>query len=65
MTSERVKCKGYRFAVEWAALNDESAEQDVEVVGQTISVALIADLFSVSTDKVARDVLRLREKEDE
>ena len=64
MTDERVKCRGYRFAVQWCADNDEGAERDPEVVAETISVSLVADLFGVTTDKVARDVLRLREKED-
>jgi hypothetical protein len=54
------KCNGYRFAVEWCALNDESGESDLEIISETISVCLIADLFNITVEKVAFDVLKYR-----
>lgn len=62
--AERVKCQGYRFAVQWCADNDESAARDLEEIALTISVCLVADLFNVSTTKVAADVLKIRRKHD-
>lgn len=54
------KSNGYKFAARWIAFNDESASQDLEEIKTIISVALIADLFGVTIDKVAEDVLKIR-----
>ena len=58
-----MKRASYRFGVEWIALNDESRERDFETVTGLASVCLIADLFDVSPERVARDVLRIRSKD--
>lgn len=55
--------KGYRFGVEWIAINDEGASNDsVEVIEGYPSVCLLADLFDKSQAKVAQDVLKVRNK---
>lgn len=56
---------GYRFAVEWIALNDESGGPealDVEFVQSYITTGLVADLFGVTQERVAKDVVRYRKK---
>lgn len=55
-----MKRPSYRMAVEWAALNDESAATDPEEVAGTISVCLVADIFGLDVARVVRDVLRVR-----
>lgn len=52
--------KGYKYAVKWIADNDETACTDHEEIKTLISVVLTADLFGVTPDKVADDVLRAR-----
>ena len=52
--------KGYRFAVEWIAFNDDPAEMDLENIKGTISVGLVADIFSKSTMDVSLSVLKIR-----
>ena len=65
MTRERVKPRGYRFGVEWIAFNDGAGDADAldpEAVVCMISVGLLADLFSVTAERVAADVVKFREK---
>lgn len=57
-----MKFKGYRFGVEWIARNDEAGELDLETIQSIISVALLADITGKTTEEVARDVQRCREK---
>jgi hypothetical protein len=52
--------KGYRFGIEWIALNDEPAEVDASEVASLISVCLLADLFGKTTEEVAKAVVRIR-----
>ena len=52
-------------AVQWIAYNDEDGESDLATVENSISVALVADLFGVSTTLVALRVLTLRQERDE
>jgi hypothetical protein len=47
-------------AYEWIALNDEPDELDPEVVAETISVQLIADIFGRTPEHVGRKVVNLR-----
>lgn len=54
----------YRAGVRWIAVNDEPAEYDAEVVAALISVLLLADLFGVEPERVARDVLRERQRRE-
>lgn len=57
-----MKRASYRFGVEHIALNDEPAEMDPTEMASMISVALLADLFGVTTERVAADVIRLRRR---
>lgn len=52
--------KGYRFGVEWIALNDEAGEMSTDEVAALISVGLLADLFGKTTEQVAKDVVKYR-----
>jgi hypothetical protein len=57
--------KGYRFAIEWIALNDESGATwalERDDVASMLTVALLADLWGKSTKDVARDVILYRLK---
>ena len=54
------KNKGYKFAVNLVAMNDEDATMNVEEISNIISACLIADLFGVSIEKVAQDILKIR-----
>lgn len=53
----------YRTAVLWVARNDEPGETDAQLFVPLLSVQLIADLFEVQPSRVARDVVRVRERE--
>lgn len=57
-----MKRASYRHGVEIIALNDEPEETDPEAIAAQVSVCLLADLFGTTTDRVARDVLRFRER---
>lgn len=58
-----MKRASYREAAWWIALNDEPLELDLEVVESFISVGLVADIFGVSMERVARDVVRYRKQQ--
>jgi hypothetical protein len=60
-TSQRLRRPRYRDAVEWIALNDEPSNPDV---AELLSVALIADIFGTTPERVAQDVIRFRAKYD-
>lgn len=52
--------KGYRYAVQWIAHEDEpTVTEETEVRGM-LTVALVADLYGKETYEVAADVLRVR-----
>jgi hypothetical protein len=60
------RCKGYRFAIEWIALNDSPADDDSfepEACSTLITSTLIADLFDVPQEQVGKDVVRYRIKQ--
>jgi hypothetical protein len=53
----------YRDAISWIAYNDDAGGPDAlnfEKVHGYTSVCLIADLFGVEQERVARDVVRYR-----
>ena len=51
----------YRFAVHWIAENDNSAEDDdASKTACYMTVHLVADMFGLDDDRVARDVVRVR-----
>lgn len=59
------KRASYRKGVEWIALNDDPAAgdaQEVEAVAGYISTMLLADLFGVSSEDVAKDIIRYRKR---
>jgi hypothetical protein len=59
-----MKRASYREAVEWIALNDSAGDDDPpEILSGLVTVCLIADLFGESTERVARDVIRVRRRE--
>jgi hypothetical protein len=59
-----MKRASYREAVRWIAFNDEPSETDAESIEGYISTLLIADIFDVDPSKVAKDVLKERNKHD-
>lgn len=56
-----MKRASYRNAVALIAANDDPGRFDLEAIRGYITVALVADIFGVSTERVARDVQRWRE----
>jgi hypothetical protein len=56
-----MKRASYRTGVAWIATNDEPSMAEVEQVAELISVMLLADLFDVESERVARDVIRYRQ----
>jgi hypothetical protein len=59
-----MKRPSYRAAVEWIALNDGPGNGDgADEVAGYISTCLVADLFDVASSRVARDIMRCRERE--
>lgn len=51
----------YRAAVEWIATNDSPGDAEFEeALRGYLTVALVADLFGVSCERVAKDVAALR-----
>jgi len=64
-TDRRMKRASYREGVAWIAMNDNAGNHDnVGEVEGYISTAMLADLFGVDCGRVARDVMRVRSKED-
>lgn len=57
-----MKRASYRDAVDFIACNDEALETDPEAMQGVATVVLVASIFGVETDKVAKDVVRLRQK---
>lgn len=56
-----MKRPGYRVAVRWIAENDEPEDTDASTVSSLITVLLVADLFEVEPERVAKDVVRIRQ----
>lgn len=57
-----VKRASYRDAIDFIACNDEPTETDPEEVRGLASVLLVASIFGVDTERVAKDVVRYRKK---
>lgn len=54
----------YKTAVAWIAFNDNDGDgPDAWLIRQYITTALVADLFDVDIERVARDVARRRLEE--
>jgi len=58
-----MKRPSYRTAIELLALNDDPGEMDEESVARSVSVGIVASLFEVEAERVARDVVRFRKSE--
>lgn len=58
----RTKRASYREGVAWIALNDEPGDDNPDSVSSYISTALLADLFGKTTEQVARDICRYRDR---
>jgi hypothetical protein len=62
----RARRASYRVGVRWIADNDNAGEDDAgnpdaeDNVAAYISTALLADLFNVSTERIAAEVMRIR-----
>lgn len=52
--------RGYKFGVEWIALNDEPTATDPKTISGFISTSLLADLFGKKPETVARDILKYK-----
>lgn len=50
----------YKAAIQWVAYEDNPTELDVDTVANSITVALVADMFGVILGRVAADVVKLR-----
>jgi hypothetical protein len=59
-----MKRPGYREAVRWIAANDEPTDLDAFNVAGYLTTVLVADLFGVDAERVAGDVVKLREADD-
>ena len=57
----RAKRPGYREAVEWIALNDNSGYGDNEEdVASYMTTHLISDIFGKPEEELAADIMRVR-----
>lgn len=59
-----MKRASYRDAIDMIAHNDEPTELDVESIRTYTTTQLVAEIFGATDHKVARDILRLRERRD-
>lgn len=62
-----MKRASYREAIAWIAANDSAGDDDAldpEAVSYLITSALVADIFDVPQDRVGRDVVAQRKKEN-
>lgn len=50
-------------AIDWIAYNDETAEMEPEIIAQSISVLLVADVWKREPMEIARKVLWRRRQE--
>ncbi len=56
-----MKRPSYRFGVRWIAWNDNPGDNESEeILAGYPSVALLADLFGVTPERVAKDICKFR-----
>lgn len=53
-----------KAAIEWVALNDDPSEMDQEVVIETITVGMLADLYGKTTSEISRRIVKIRREEN-
>lgn len=58
-----MKRPGYREAILWIALNDDTEWLFDERPIPSVTASLVADLFAVSIEKVCGDLMKAVEKE--
>ncbi len=56
--------KTYKSAIEFVALNDDPEEHDIHVVAGTISVGILAHIYSKTAVQVATDIVKIRVQPD-
>jgi hypothetical protein len=57
--------KGYRFAVQWIALNDSPGDSDAldaEAVSGLVTAKLVADMFGKPDIEVGKAIVRARKR---
>lgn len=60
-----MKRASYREACHWIAFNDDAAAgANEEEIGGYVTTLLVADIFSVEPERVARDVARIRNRKE-
>lgn len=57
-----MKRPSYKFAIQWIEDNDDCTGDGPEDLQGYLTVALVADLFGVGQEKVARDVINRRKR---
>lgn len=55
--------KKYKQAVEWIALNDDVGDGSVEEIKGMITVLLVADVYLVKPEGVAKDIIQVLKEE--
>lgn len=63
----KAKRASIRDAVEWIAMNDSPADNDamdVDAVAGLTTVCLVADIFGLAREEIARRVIAVRRKEE-
>lgn len=50
---------GYREAVEWIALNDDTTWLDADIPIISVTAAMVRDLYGVEDDRLFRDIRRV------
>jgi len=61
-----MKRASYTEAIYWIAHNDSGADDhadDPSIVSELVSAVLVADLFDVPSDKVGRDIVKVRRRD--
>lgn len=66
MTRSKTIQDYYQTAVEWIAYNDAPGDDDdVEALTSYLTVCLVADVFGIRVERVARSVKAIRDAERE
>lgn len=55
---------GYKKAIEWIALNDDTEWLNDEEPIISVTGAMVADLFDVDQEKVIKDLIKFCKKEN-
>jgi phage regulator Rha-like protein len=61
--AEKLKRASYRDAINFIAFNDEPLDRDPASAGTYTTSLLVAEIFGTTTERVGRDIVRLRERE--